>query len=94
MTLPVDAAWSAAAQAAQDTAAVARSIAFVVVALPVFGGLALFTKRHLDSDPAEARSLGWAAYLTVALIGPLLAVMPLDRDRHERSTVSVVDMVT
>ncbi|MEA2058050.1 MAG: DUF5671 domain-containing protein, partial [Actinomycetota bacterium] len=40
-------------------------------------GLALFTKRRLDTDPAEQRSLGWAFYLTVALIGSLIATMSL-----------------
>jgi hypothetical protein len=73
----IDAAMSAAGQATQDTAAVAGSIAFVLVALPVYTGLALFTKRRLDTDPAEQRSLGWAFYLTVALIGSLIATMSL-----------------
>lgn len=73
----IDAAWSTTGRATQDTAAVAGSIAFVVVALPVYAGLALFTKRRFDTDPAEQRSLGWAFYLTVALIGSLIATMSL-----------------
>ena len=71
----IDAALSGASSATQDTAAVALSIAFVVVGLPVFAGLALFTRRRLDTDPAEQRSLGWAFYLTAALIGSLVTTM-------------------
>ncbi|MEA2010194.1 MAG: DUF5671 domain-containing protein, partial [Actinomycetota bacterium] len=58
-----------------DTAAIARSIAFVVVGLPVYGGLALYTRRLLKTTPTESRSLGWLGYLTVALIGSLVFVM-------------------
>ena len=35
----------------------------------------IFTKRRLDTDPAEQRSLGWAFYLTAALIGSLVTTM-------------------
>ncbi|GMQ94853.1 MAG: hypothetical protein BMS9Abin12_2363 [Acidimicrobiia bacterium] len=55
----------------------AISIAFVIVGLPVYVGLALYTRRRLRDDPHEQRSLGWAFYLTVALIGSLLASMSL-----------------
>lgn len=61
-------------EATTDSAAVARSIAFVVVGLPVFAGLAWYTRRRLD-HPSEVRSFGWAAYLTMALIGSLVAAM-------------------
>ncbi len=71
----IDAVASAGSTVTRDTAAIARSISFVVVGLPVFGGLALYTRRLLRSTPAESRSLGWVAYLTFALVGSLIFVM-------------------
>ena len=73
----IDAAAAAAAQVAQDSTAVARSIAFVVVALPVYVGLAIYTARRFRDDPREQQSLGWAFYLTIALFGSLIAAMSL-----------------
>lgn len=60
-----------------SSAAAARSIAFVFVGLPVYLGLALYTARRLKADPEERGSFGWAFYVTVALIGSLLATMSL-----------------
>jgi hypothetical protein len=71
----IDAVASTGSALTRDTAAIARSIAFLVVGLPVFGGLALYTRRLLKSTPAESRSLGWIGYLTFALIGSLIFVM-------------------
>ncbi len=71
----IDAVASAGSTVTRDAAATARSIAFVVVGLPVFGGLALYTRRLLKSTPAEGRSLAWLGYLTVTLIGSLIFVM-------------------
>ena len=71
----IDAVASAGSTVTRDTAAIARSIAFVVVGLPVFCGLALYTRRLLKATPEESRSLGWLGYLTVALIGSLIFVM-------------------
>ncbi len=59
----------------RDTDLLARSVAFLIVGLPVLVGLALFTRSRLRSDPAEGRSFGWAFYLTVALIGSLIGVV-------------------
>ncbi len=73
----IEAALTSSESAARDTASIARNIAFVVVALPVFVGLAFYTRRRLTDDPAERRSLGWAFYLTVALVGSLIAAMSL-----------------
>ena len=73
----IDAAVGAASQLTQDSAAIARSIAFVVVALPVYVGLAIYTVQRLREDPREQQSSGWAFYLTVALFGSLIAVMSL-----------------
>ena len=67
------AALESSGSAARDTASIRRrNIAFVVVALPVFVGLAFYTRRRSTDDPAERRSLGWAFYVTVALLGSLL----------------------
>lgn len=71
----IDAVASAASAVTRDTAAIARSISFVVVGLPVYGGLAIYTRRLLTTTPAESRSLGWIAYLTFALVGSLIFVM-------------------
>ena len=71
----IDAVASTGSAVTRDTAAIARSIAFVVVGLPVFGGLALYTRRLLKTTPTERRSLGWIGYLTFALIGSLIFVM-------------------
>jgi hypothetical protein len=59
----------------RDTDLLARSVAFLIVGLPVLVGLAVFTRRRLRSDPAEGRSFGWAFYLTIALIGSLIGVV-------------------
>ncbi len=73
----IDAVAAAAAQVTQESAAVARSIAFVVVGLPVYIGLAIHTVRRLRDDPREQQSFGWAFYLTIALFGSLVAAMSL-----------------
>lgn len=73
----IDAAAAAAVQVTQDSAAVARAIAFVVVGMPVYVGLASYTARRLRDDPRERQSLGWASYLTIVLLGSLVAAMSL-----------------
>lgn len=73
----IEAALASSGAIARDTASIARNIAFVVVALPVFVGLALYTRKRLATDPEEGRSFGWALYLTTALIGSLVAAMSL-----------------
>ncbi|MGB5382143.1 MAG: DUF5671 domain-containing protein [Acidimicrobiia bacterium] len=73
----VDAAATSAQQITTDTAAVALSIAFVVVAAPAFIVLAMFTRRRLRDDPAEVRSPGWALYLTLVLFGSLVTTVTL-----------------
>ena len=49
-----------------DEAQLARDLAFTVVGVPLFAGVALWSRRRLADDPAEARSLGWAFYVTAA----------------------------
>ncbi len=56
----------------RDDAALARSLSFVIVGGPVLAGLAAWTRRQLDADPAEKRSFGWAFYLTVTSFTALL----------------------
>ncbi len=73
----IQAAWPGFDQLSDSSSQTAISIAFVVVGLPVFSGLALYTRSRLSEDPKEQRSMGWAFYVTVALIGSLLASMSL-----------------
>jgi len=73
----VDAAATSAEQITTDTGAVALSVAFVVVAAPAFIALAMVTRRRLSDDPAEARSPGWALYLTLVLFGSLVTTVTL-----------------
>lgn len=62
----------------RDEGDLARALAFVLVGLPVLAGLAVWTRRRLRADPEEARSLGWAAYLTLAaLTAAVVAVVAL-----------------
>lgn len=44
----------------------ARALTFVFVGIPIFAALAVWTRRTHRADPGEARSLGWAAYLSLA----------------------------
>jgi len=73
----IDAAASAGSSITVDATGTALSIAFVVVALPVFVGLAMYTSHRLRTDPREQHSVGWAIYLTIVLFGSLVAVMTL-----------------
>ena len=73
----IDAAASAGSRITSDATGTALSISFVFVGLPVFVGLAFYTARRLRVDPREQHSTGWAAYLTIVLIGSLVTVMSL-----------------
>ncbi len=64
-------------QITQDTAAIARSISLLIVGVPVFVGLAFYTRRKLRDDPAEMRSAGWVLYLTLVLFDSLIATVML-----------------
>ena len=72
-----DAAATSGQQITADTASVALSVAFVVVAVPAFMVLAVVTRRRLRDDPAEAQSAGWALYLTLVLFGSLVTSVTL-----------------
>ena len=71
------AAVSAGSQITRDTTAIAMSLAFTLVAVPVYVGLTIYTTRHLEDDAQERDSLGWAIYITVALLASLVAVMSI-----------------
>ena len=70
-------ALSASDQITQNTAAIARSISLLIVGVPAFTALALYTRKQLRNDPAEVRSAGWAIYLTLVLFGSLVATVVL-----------------
>ena len=53
----IEAALPAPGEITDSSAAAARSIAFVIVGLPVYVGLALYTKRRLRTDPNEQNSV-------------------------------------
>ncbi len=58
-----------------DDAELARNLAFTVVGVPVFVGVALWSRRRLAADADEARSLGWAFYVTAASLTSLVVAM-------------------
>ncbi len=58
-----------------DQAELALSVAFTVVGLPLLAGVALWSRRGLTANPAEARSFGWTAYTTVATVVSLAVTM-------------------
>ena len=51
----LDAAASTSSRITQDSERTALSIAFLVVGLPVFAGLSIYTARRLTSDPTAGR---------------------------------------
>lgn len=53
----------------------ARPLAFVIVGLPAFLLLWRFTRRQIEENPAERDSLGWAFYVTVAMVIALVIIM-------------------
>jgi hypothetical protein len=60
---------------AGDEAGLARELAFLVVGGPLFAGLALWSRRRFAADPDEARSVGWAFYVTAASLTALVTAM-------------------
>ncbi len=65
----------AAPLARSDQAELARDLAFTVVGVPLFTGVALWSRRKIAGDAAEARSLGWACYVTAASLTSLVMAM-------------------
>lgn len=73
----INAAVASTATIARGSASTALWISFVFVGLPVFVGMSMYTLRRLKDGPREQNSLGWAFYLTIALVGSLVTVMSL-----------------
>ena len=61
-----------------DQTALARNVSFVVVGVPFYFGIALWTRRQYLSNSSEAKSFGWALYFTLAsltfLIGSVMGL--------------------
>lgn len=60
---------------AADDSELARSLAFTVVGVPLYAGVALWSRRRFAEDPREASSLGWAFYTTAATLTSLAVAM-------------------
>jgi hypothetical protein len=67
--------FSQPALAGDNRTTLARALTFTVFGLPMFALLAVWSRRRLQQDPDEARSLGWAFYLTVAPLTALVVAM-------------------
>jgi hypothetical protein len=61
--------------AGQDDVALARNLAFVVVGVPLYTVVALWSRRRLVADPTERASLGWAFYHAAAGLTSLVTAM-------------------
>lgn len=61
--------------AVADDVELARNLAFTVVGVPLYAGLALWSRRRLVADPLERTSIGWAFYVTVASLTSLVVAM-------------------
>lgn len=49
-----------------DQTALARNVSFIVVGVPLFAGLALWTRRQYFDNKSEVASFGWSLYFTFA----------------------------
>ncbi|HEY3292833.1 MAG TPA: DUF5671 domain-containing protein [Candidatus Nanopelagicaceae bacterium] len=54
-----------------DQTDLARNLSFVVVGVPLYVFLALWTRRRFAVDPTEAQSFGWGFYVTLTSITSL-----------------------
>ncbi len=61
--------------AGERSSTLARALTFSVFGVPMFALLAVWSRRRLQREPDEARSLGWAFYATVAPLTALLVAM-------------------
>lgn len=69
------AAFEAEGLIGRGSARVASSLALLVVGAPLFGGLAMWTRRRMAADPNERRSIGWLLYITITLLTSLIVFM-------------------
>lgn len=58
-----------------DKTDLARNLSFVVVGIPLYVVLALWTRRRFTEDASEARSFGWGFYVTLTSITSLAVGM-------------------
>ena len=61
--------------AGDDRSALARGLTFSVFGIPMFVLLAAWSKRRLQRDPDESRSIGWACYVTITPLTALIVAM-------------------
>jgi Domain of unknown function (DUF5671) len=61
--------------ASQDDVALARNLAFVVVGVPLYALVALWSRRRLIVEPDERASLGWVFYHAAAGLTSLATAM-------------------
>lgn len=61
--------------AGDNSSALARALTFTLFGIPMFLLLASWSRRHLQRDPDEAASTGWAFYLTAAPLTALVVAM-------------------
>lgn len=66
------AAFEAEGMIGRGSARVAGPLALLVVGAPLFGGLAMWTRRRMAADPSERRSIGWLLYVTITLLTALV----------------------
>ena len=60
---------------AGDQTDLARNLSFAVVGIPVYLGLALWTRRKFAADPSEAKSFAWGVYVTLTCLTSLVIGM-------------------
>jgi len=58
-----------------DQTDLARSVSFVVVGIPLYIFVALWTRRRFLADPSEAKSFGWGLYISLANVTSLVMAM-------------------
>jgi len=61
--------------AGEHRSTLARALTFSVFGVPMFALLAVWSRRRLQREPDEERSLGWAFYATVAPLTALVVAM-------------------
>ncbi|HEX7404712.1 MAG TPA: DUF5671 domain-containing protein [Candidatus Nanopelagicaceae bacterium] len=60
---------------AADQTDLARNVSFVVVGIPLYIFLGLWTRRRMLVDPTEVKSFGWGFYLTLGSLTSLSIAM-------------------
>jgi len=65
---------------AADQTDLARNVSFVVVGVPLYIFLGLWTRRRMMVDPTEAKSFGWGFYVTLSSLTSLSIAMFALRD--------------